>query len=207
MYVVGLTGGIGAGKSTASYFFSQKGLPVYNSDLSAKILMEQIDSLKSDIIKAFGKQAYQAGGLNTKYLSQKVFENPLHLKCLNALVHPWVSLDFKNWMCRHEAPYCIKETAILFEVGIHQLCDLIITVTAPLDIRIKRIIQRDKFDQAEILKRIKNQWTDREKVSRSDIIIENMGDIETLREKVDKLHVLILELFRKKILYVIKEYD
>lgn len=202
MYLVGLTGGIGAGKSIVSSFFSQKGLPVYNSDLSAKVLMEQIDSLKSDIIKVFGKQAYQIDGLNTKYLSQKVFENPLLLKRLNTLVHPWVSLDFKNWMCHHKAYYCIKETAILFEVGIHPLCDLIVTVTAPQEIRIERIIQKDKFDRVEILKRIKNQWPDREKVSRSDIIIDNTGDIETLREKVDRLHVRILEIFRKKVLYL-----
>lgn len=198
MYIVGLTGGIGAGKSTVSSFFSQKGLPVYNSDLSAKVLMEQKDSLRSDIINVFGKQAYQINGLNTKYISQKVFENPLLLKRLNILVHPWVLLDFKNWMCHHEAPYCIKETAILFEVGIHTLCDLIVTIIVPPEIRVERIAQRDKFHRAEILKRIKNQWPDREKVSRSDMIIDNTGDIETLREEVDRLHVRILEIFRRK---------
>ncbi|XOD69452.1 MAG: dephospho-CoA kinase [Flavobacteriales bacterium AspAUS03] len=200
MYIVGLTGGIGAGKSTISILFSQKDLPIYNSDLSAKILMEQVVPLKKDIIKSFGRQVDRSGQLDMKYLSQRVFKDASALRRLNALVHPWVLSDFRSWMCHHKAPYCIKETAILFESGTHLMCDLVITITAPLGERIKRIMQRDQVSQAQVLERVKNQWTDQEKHSRSDIIIENIGDTKVLEETIERVHKQILRMLRRKAL-------
>lgn len=145
MYIVGLTGGIGSGKSTISSFFIKKNIPVYNSDISAKIIMHKVLSVKMKILKFFGEKSYINGKLNTKYISNIIFNNSLKLKFLNTLVHPWILIDFKNWMLYYKSFYCIKETAILFETGIDKLCDITITVIAPKELRIKRIIERNKI--------------------------------------------------------------
>lgn len=192
MLIVGLTGGIGSGKSTISSFFLKKNIPVYNSDISAKIIMHKVFAVKINILKFFGEKSYINGKLNTNYISNIVFNNSLKLNILNSLVHPWVLMDFKKWMLYYKSFYCIKETAILFETGIDKLCDIIITVTAPKKLRIKRIMKRDKIKKYDILKKINNQWPDSKKIIYSDIIIKNIYNIKKLEKIVEKTHNIIL---------------
>lgn len=192
MYIVGLTGGIGSGKSTVSSFFIKKNIPVYNSDISAKIIMHEVISVKLKILKFFGEKSYIHGKLDTNYISNIIFNNYLKLKLLTNIVHPWVLIDFKNWMLCYKSFYCIKETAILFETGINKLCDIIITVTAPKKLRIKRIIERDKITKCNILKIINNQWRDSKKIIYSDIIIKNISNTKNLEKIVHKVHNKIM---------------
>lgn len=192
MYIIGLTGGIGSGKSIIASFFKKKNIPIYNSDISAKIIMHKIFPVKINILKFFGEKSYINGQLNTKYISNIVFNNSSKLNFLNNLIHPWVLKDFQNWMLYYKSFYCIKETAILFETGIDKLCDIIITVTAPKNLRIKRIIKRDKIKKYDILKKINNQWPDSKKIIHSDIVINNIYNLKNLEKIIEKTHNLIL---------------
>lgn len=192
MYIVGLTGGIGSGKSTIASFFLKKNIPIYNSDIYAKKIMQTIYTLKINIIKLFGEHSYKNNELNTKYISNIIFNDSLKLKLLNKLVHPWVLRDFKYWMLFYRSFYCIKETALLFETGIDKLCDLIITVTAPQELRIQRVMKRDNIRKDDILKKIYHQWSDSKKMIYSDIIIHNISTIQKLEKIVEEIHTIIL---------------
>ena len=171
--IIGLTGGIGSGKTTIAKHIEALGIPVYIADEKAKIILELPETLKA-IKLAFGPEVFEDEKLNKKKLSTLVFNNPKMLKLLNQIVHPAVKLDFENWLnANKEHPIVVKEAAILFESGSYKDCDAIITVVAPLNSRIQRVIQRDMTDIDSVMTRINNQWTDEMRILKSNYIIEN----------------------------------
>lgn len=192
MMVVGLTGGIGSGKSTIASFFKDLGVPVYIADDRAKILMEQNVAVRNGIIAEFGDQAYQGEKPNRALLANIVFNQPEKLAVLNEIIHPVVRADFDVWYAAQQAPYVIKEVAILFESGGDKLCDAIITVTAPTEIRIQRVINRDHSNRSAVEDRMRNQWTDEQRVEKSTYVIENL-DLEASKKNVREIHYHILK--------------
>ena len=143
--IVGLTGGIGSGKSTVGAMFQKLGVPIYNSDLEAKNLMSRSKKIKRDIEVLLGKESYLDGQLNKEYIAKIVFKDSKLLQGLNNIVHPAVRSHFKMWCKRQNVPYVIQEAAIIFENGTNEFYDKIILVTAPKDIRIQRVVARDGF--------------------------------------------------------------
>jgi len=171
--IIGLTGGIGSGKTTVANEFSSLGIPVYIADLEARKLM-QTDSVLSQIRAEFGNTVFDNGVLVREKLSEIVFNDSEKLEKLNGIVHPAVKKHFDEWLLKHKNnPFVIYETAILFESGSYKRCDFVINVEAPLEVRIQRVIERDNTTREKVLERIKNQWNDEEKSSKSDFIINN----------------------------------
>ena len=188
--IIGLTGGIGSGKTTIANYFSTLGIPVYIADDEAKKLMESSE-VKDSIKEKFGESIFDNTILNRAKLAEIVFADSEKLDQLNAIVHPAVRNHFKKWLLNHEAsPFVIYEAAILFESGNYKNCDYIITVTAPLESRIQRVIERDKTTRELVLKRINAQWTDEQRISKSDFIIENTSMETTKLEVVKILKIL-----------------
>ena len=171
--IVGLTGGIGSGKTTIAKHIKSMGIPVYIADDEAKkilMLPETLNALKL----VFGNSIFDEGLLNKDKLSNIVFNNPEMLKQLNQIIHPAVKRDFENWLIANKNhPIVVKEAAILFESGSYKDCDAVITIVAPLNIRIQRIIARDNTIYEAVLSRINNQWTDEMRIEKSDYVIEN----------------------------------
>ena len=187
MKVVGITGGIGSGKTTACQIFEELGVPVYFADVRAKELMA-LEPLKTKIIQAFGKKAYNGNELDRKYLAKQVFASREKLSVLNGLVHPAVADDFEEWLEQNKkTKYVLKEAAILFESGAYQDVDITVLVVAPEDLRLQRVMQRDGSTKEEVLQRMKNQWTQERKVKLADHIINNDG-IQLLIPQVLELH-------------------
>lgn len=174
MIVVGLTGGIGSGKSIIGQLFICFGIPLFNSDNIGKAILNT-PPYKNEILHLFGEEIMQSSGnLDRKKIANRVFGNPELLNQLNAIIHPAVGNSFKNWIKNQEHyPYVIKETAILFESGIQQQVDYSITITAPKQLRINRVMQRSQLTAAEIEARMKNQWCDEEKVKQAHFVIVN----------------------------------
>ncbi|SNQ42023.1 dephospho-CoA kinase [Cellulophaga lytica] len=193
MKIVGLTGGIGSGKSTAAKMFADLGVPVYNSDTEAKKLMHTSANVKEQIIQLLGAEAYKNGVLNREYIAQKVFSNANLLEQLNAIVHPAVRIHFLEWAEKQNAPYVIQESAIIFENNNQDFYDYIILVTAPLEVRIDRILKRDNTTREKILSRMDNQWTDKKKEKMSDFMLIN-EDIVKLKLKIREIHCILREL-------------
>ncbi len=190
MLKIGLTGGIGSGKSTVSRIFRHIKIPVYEADIEAKRLMATWPSLKSGIMDLLGEQAYINGNLNNKYIASIVFNNPEKLKELNKIVHPAVRTDFYNWASKRENhPYIVEEAAILFESGHYKDFDYTIFVSANEDLRIQRVMQRDSAKREDVLKRIKEQLPEEDKIDRSDFVINNNPD--------DLILIQVLELHNK----------
>ena len=180
MKLIGLTGGIGSGKSTVAGLFRTLGIPVYESDERAKQLMNENASVRNQIIQLFGADAYAAEtGLNRPLLASKVFIDPSLLKQLNAIVHPAVHEDLKTWAkedAQMSAPYLLQESAILFEEDLTKRLDSTILVVAPEEIRIDRVMKRDNHSREQILDRIKMQWPDERKIPLADFVIYNDGE-------------------------------
>ena len=152
--IIGLTGGIGSGKTTIAKHFASLGVPVYIADDEAKKLMDNPEII-TELKSIFGDEIIENGKIDRKALAQIVFQNPKKLKTLNSIIHPAVKLHFENWLHSHKNyPIIIKEAAILFESGSYKDCDKIITVTAPLEIRIERVLKRDVSDYESIMKRV-----------------------------------------------------
>ena len=191
MIKVGITGGIGSGKTFACKLFELMGVPVYDADNRAKKLMTSNKSLKKSIINLLGKEAYFINGrLNRKFIAQNVFKNAILLNELNALVHPAVALDGEEWFKKAKQaghPYAIIEAALLIESQSYKLLDKLILVTAPLEIRVSRVIKRDKTTRENVLSRISKQMDDEEKRKYADYIIENDGE-KSVIEQVIKIH-------------------
>ncbi|WP_281637816.1 dephospho-CoA kinase [Flavobacterium marginilacus] len=184
--IIGLTGGIGSGKTTVANEFASHGIPVYITDQEAKKIM-QSDTVLNQVRAEFGDAVFENGLLIRERLSEIVFNDSDRLAKLNSIVHPAVRQHFKQWTFEHQnEPFIIYESAILFESGSYKECDFIINVVAPLEIRIKRVIARDKTTREKVLERIKNQWNDEEKSSKSDFIIENTS-IEALKLEIVKI--------------------
>ena len=193
MKIVGLTGGIGSGKTTVAKMFASLGIPVYNSDERAKELMVNSEELVNEIKSLLGEEAYSDNDLNRDYIAQRVFTDKALLNELNELVHPAVRDDFKNWAKEQQSPYVIQEAAILFENGAHEHFDQMVLVTAPKMIRLERIMHRDNVSEDNILARMNHQWEDERKIELSDHIIHNI-DLQQTEETVASVHKKILEI-------------
>ena len=184
--IIGLTGGIGSGKTTIANYLHSFGIPVYIADDEARTLM-QSKAITDAIRNTFGETVFENGILNRENLAKIVFNEPEQLEKLNAIVHPAVKAHFKDWLLENKnAPYVIYEAAILFESGNYKNCDYVITVTAPIDTRIQRVLERDKTSRELILKRMEAQWSDEQRISKSDFVIEN-SILETAKQKVDEI--------------------
>ncbi len=173
---IGLTGGIGSGKTTVAKVFESLGIPIYYADACAKSLMEENEQLRSDIQKVFGEKVYKKGVLNRKYLAEIVFEDKKALEKLNALVHPRVRADFKNWAKKQGTPYVIEESAIIFEIAIEKDFDKIISVICPLEERMERILQRDCTTKKQVQARMAMQIGDKKRIEKSDYLLKNGKD-------------------------------
>lgn len=170
---VGLTGGIGSGKSTVAHIFKVLGIPVYNADNASKRLMNEDDELKNKIKQAFGKEAYSKGELNRKYLSDLVFNDYEKIHLLNSLVHPATIKDALQWMQMQQAPYVIKEAALIFESGSHKDLDFVIGVKSPPELSIKRAMIRDNISEEAVKARMNKQMDEEEKIRLCNYVIIN----------------------------------
>lgn len=194
--LVGLTGGIGSGKTTIANFFKELGVPIYIADTEAKALMNRSKVIKSKLIALFGDNAYQNGKLNRDFLSKQIFNNKDLLQKMNAIVHPKVASHFKRWVKKQEAPYVISEAAILFENGSYKKYDYIITVTAPEEVRLKRVMSRDSASKEKVKSVMNNQWKDEEKIKLSDYVIQNIN-LEEAKAQVLQIHQNLLQKLQK----------
>lgn len=192
MKLVGLTGGIGSGKTTVAKMFAALGVPVYNSDSEAKKLMRKSKKLKKAIIALFGEEAYKSKKLNKKYLSSRVFNDSSLLQKLNAIVHPAVRKHFLKWAQRQDTPFVIQETAIIFENQMQDFYDSVILVVAPKESRLQRVMERDGADRKKVEARMKHQLPDSKKKILADYVIDNI-DLATTTLKVEELNRLLLE--------------
>lgn len=173
---IGVTGGIGSGKTVVCNIFQTLGIPVFNADDRAKDLMRNNLQVKSAILSTFGEKAYlDSGALNTVYMSKYVFKNVDKLRELNKIVHPAVGLDFELWAASHRSkPYVIREAALLVESGSYKLLDFMINVTAPIDLRIARVLSRDPHrSRQDVLDIISNQLSENDVTEKSTFVIEN----------------------------------
>ena len=193
MIRVGLTGGIGSGKSTVAGYFRQLGVPVYDSDLRARELMEGDPGLRREIRELLGPQAYHKGALNRPFIADRVFGDRELLGRLNALVHPAVRADFLRWAAGQSFPYVVQEAAVLFENGAYRDFDRMILVTAPAEERIRRVMARDAVSAGQVRSRMENQWDAARKIPLADFVIENT-DLEQTRRQVGQIHLEIMQL-------------
>ena len=187
MIKVGLTGGIGSGKTTVAKVFETLGIPVYYADDKAKYLMNTNETLKASIIQNFGNDAYKNGELDRKYLAAIVFNNKEKLELLNSLTHPITIRDADKWMKQQTTPYTIKEAALLFESRAAEQLDYIIGVYAPQHIRVERVMKRDNLPAEEVMKRISRQIDEEMKMKLCDFIITN-NDQQLVIPQVLELH-------------------
>ena len=187
MIKVGLTGGIGSGKTTIANIFKQLGVPIYFSDNRAKYLMLNNQFLLESLISLFGDKVVVNGILNRSYIASKVFSNPKELIKLNALVHPFVQKDFDDWSASQCSVYVIKEAAILFETGANKLLDKVVLVESPKDLKVSRVMLRDRITKEEVLMRMSKQWPDDQKRTYADYIIYN-DEENPLINQILKLH-------------------
>ena len=197
MIVLGITGGIGSGKTTVCDMFSSIGVPVYNADIEAKKIMELSEDVKSKICLKFGDKAYVGGNLNKNFISEKIFKDKSLLKEINNIVHPEVYLHFTEWQSSQKSLYVVKEVAILFELKTENQFNFILTVTAPEEIRIQRIIKRDGKSKELVRSIIDNQLKDSEKIRKSDFVIVNICEEKTLKNVYD-IHEKIINSIAKK---------
>ncbi len=193
MKKIGITGGIGSGKSTVCKIFESLGIPVYYADNEARSLTNNHPDIINGFRKLFGDDIYINGELNRKKVGESAFRDKKLLANLNKLIHPVVAEHFDNWYQQHSnSAYILKEAAILFESGAYKQVDKIITVTAPEELRIKRVMERDGIAEGEVVDRINNQWNDQEKIKMSDFVVY-CNDVELVIPQVIKIHKNIIE--------------
>tara|TARA_B110000208_G_scaffold86404_1_gene109414 strand:+ start:682 stop:1281 length:600 start_codon:yes stop_codon:yes gene_type:complete len=189
--IIGLTGGIGSGKSTVAFMFEKLGVPIYSSDVEAKVLMENSKEIQNSLIQLLGRKTYLDGRLNRAFIASKVFNDSNLLSKLNAIVHPAVKSHFESWFSKQKSVYVIKEIAILFEMNSQNNFDYIISVVAPIKDRVHRVVQRDGKSESDVYSIIHNQLPDADKIKLSDFIIHN-NLIATTESEVLILHKTIL---------------
>ena len=193
MLKVGVTGNIGSGKSLVCEMFKDYGIPIYNADLETRKLMESNEEIISLIKKEFGEESYINQTLNRTYLSEIVFSDSHKLEILNSITHPVVIKHALEWMNKQTTAYVIKEAALIFESGSAKGLDIIIGVSAPLNIRIQRVIKRDGLCRDDIMKRIDKQIDQEIKMKLCDFVIYNENDdVTSLKQQVDKIHNCLL---------------
>ncbi len=193
MLKIGITGGIGSGKSTVAKIFEVLGIPVYYADDAGKYLMNTDAALKQKIIAQFGESVYNNEVLNRKYLASVVFKSPEKLALLNAIVHPATINDAAQWMLRQNTPYALKEAAIIFESGTQEHLDYVIGVYAPTPLRIQRTMHRDNITREEVIQRMNKQLDESIKMKLCDFVIKN-NEQELLIPQVIKLHQQLITL-------------
>lgn len=191
--IIGLTGGIGSGKSRIVAVFTALGVPCYIADQEAKKLMVDNARVKKQIIDLFGEKAYNQNDLNRAYIGELVFNDSQKLAALNAIVHPAVAQDFSVWVSQQDYPYVIKEVAILFETAGYKAVDQSILITAPKEIRLQRAMKRDQCTKEEVLARMNNQWEDEQRLPLASHVIENLAWKDTEKE-IKRLHKYFLSL-------------
>jgi dephospho-CoA kinase len=192
MLKIGLTGGIGCGKTTVAHIFEVLGIPVYYADDAAKKLMNEDNNLQQQIIEAFGEESYFNGKINRTYLSAQVFSDTEKTKKINSIVHPVTIADADNWMHKQTTKYAIKEAALIFEAKADKHLDVIIGVQSPLLLRIQRVMHRDNISENAVIARIQKQMNEDEKMSLCDFIIVN-DEKQLLIPQVVALHEKIIE--------------
>ncbi len=200
MLKIGLTGGLGSGKSTVAHIFEVLGIPVYYADAASKRLMDDDEKLKSAVQTAFGDKVYQDGKLDRKYLAQVVFNDAKKLELLNSIVHPATLLDAAEWIKKQTTPYIIKEAALIFESGSNKSLDYVIGIKAPLHLRLERTIKRDNISKEEVMTRINKQMDEEEKISLCDFVIVN-DEQQMLIPQVLELHNKFLKNVIQQIKY------
>jgi dephospho-CoA kinase len=196
MLKIGITGGIGSGKTTVAKVFETLGIPVYYADDEAKRIMNEDEGLKKKIVASFGKESYESGKLNRAYLASVVFNDSYKLDLLNSIVHPATIKDAEQWMQNKNTPYTLKEAALLFESGAAENLDYVIGVTAPQPLRIKRVMERDAITREEVLKRINRQIEEDIKMKLCDFVIVN-DEQQLVIPQVIQLHKQLLSLSAK----------
>ncbi len=191
MKTVGLTGGIGSGKTTIAKMFEELGVPLYFADDEAKKLMNSNDKIQKKLIDLFGKETYKNGELNREFIAGIVFNDKDKLNKINSIVHPEVEKHFKNWVEDQNSKYVIQENAIIFESGAQDRFNYIITVTAPVDVKIDRVRKRDHISKEKVLERMNNQLDDDYKIKNSFFVINNLI-LEDSKKEVNKIHKFLL---------------
>lgn len=184
---IGITGGIGSGKTTVARIFEVLGIPVYYADEAAKRIMNEDETVKREIIRHFGTASYSEGRLNRPYLASLVFADKKKLSVLNALVHPATIRNSNQWMKKQTSPYALREAALIFESGIQGTLDYVIGVSAPLELRIKRTMERDKISRKQVEERMDRQINEAVKMRLCDFVIFN-DDKQAVIPQVLKLH-------------------
>lgn len=185
MKIIGITGGIGSGKTTITKYIESLGYPVYIADDEAKKLLDT-EEVVNEIRNTFGEKIIENNLVDKKKLATFVFGNENNLKQLNEIVHPKVRQHFINWLKQCDKPFVVKEAAILFESGAHKDCDLTILVTAPEDVRVERVIKRDNTSKEDVIKRIRSQWSDEDKAKLADFVLQNV-DLEQSKKEIDEI--------------------
>ena len=195
---VGITGGIGAGKSLISQIFRVLGVPIFNADIEAKMCMITHDDVREQIIGVFGNEAYNGSKPNSPFLAEKIFSSNELREKLNSIIHPAVAKVFEHWLGIHFGePYVLKEAAITFETGLYKKLDFNILVTAPKEVRIQRVIDRDGGSREMVEKRMAAQWSDEQKIPLSDFVINNDGENLIIPQILD-IHKALSEAYLKK---------
>jgi dephospho-CoA kinase len=192
MKIIGLTGGIGSGKTTIAKMFEVLGVPVYYADCEAKKIMQSSGIIKDKLVELFGEKSYENEVLNQSFIANIVFKDKNKLNKLNKIVHPEVNKHFMDWVKKQNAAYVIQENAIIFENNNQDEFDFIITVTAPQKIKIERVISRDKTSKGLVLARMKNQLVDSLKIKNSDFVINNT-DLRLSKNQVIRIHKDLLQ--------------
>jgi len=192
MLKVGITGGIGSGKTLVCRIFKTLGVPVYSADLQAKKIMDTDPEIHSRLSGYFGKEIVKEGRLDRKQLASVVFHDPKALEFINLLIHPLVRNDFDEWSrLKKESAYVIEEAAILFETDAYKLLDFTITITAAEDLRIKRVVDRDGVDSESVLSRIRNQMDEKDRIRMADAVIINDETVLVIPQVVELHHRLL----------------
>lgn len=190
MKTIGLTGGIGSGKTTVARMFEEYGIPIYIADTEAKNLMHTSCEIRSELQQLLGENVYVDEQLDRKFMADKIFNDKHLLEKVNNIIHPRVEAHFQEWKKKQNAPYCIKEVAILFENGSYKRCDKTILVVADEEERIARVMKRDGVKREKVLERMKNQWSDAKKIPLADYIINNQS-LNAIKKEVKNLHTIL----------------
>lgn len=171
--IVGLTGGIGSGKSTVASVFSALGVPVYEADAHSKQIIDTDRELQARLVEVLGTEVMKEGRIDRPKMASLIFENKKLLETVNSLIHPAVAKHFADWKSEQSYPYVIKEAAILFESGSYRQCNRIVVVTAPKEMRVDRVMMRSGMSREEVLARMNNQWPEEQKVEKANYIVKN----------------------------------
>ena len=192
MHKIGLTGGIGSGKSTVSRIFASMGVPVFEADQSGREVLEWPE-VKEDLVALFGSNVFVQDTIDRAYIASKVFGNEELLKALNQIVHPRVGQAFEKWCAEQDHPYILKEAAIIFEAGTQDSLDGVILVSAPEELRIQRVMHRDGVNEEQVRARMRNQWPEEQKRELSEFELINDGQVGLIPQ-VMELHNKLMTL-------------